>query len=62
MRKWFFLQDTGIVNQKFRRKIIRSINDKIILPDQFPDIGCIHEHPISFNLYIRIHGVHSLFR
>ena len=62
MRKWFFLQNTGIVDQEFCREIIRSINDKIILPDQLPDIRCIHEHPVSFYLYIRIHGVHGLFR
>ena len=38
MRKWLFGHDTGIINQEFCRKIVSTINNKIIILYEIHDI------------------------
>ena len=61
MRKWLFLNDTGVIDQKLGREIVRAVNDKIILPDQLTDVRRIHKHMVGIDLHIQIHSFHRFF-
>ena len=61
MRKWFLCHNAGIIDQEFCRKIVGSINDKVIIFDQIHDCLGIYESLVSFNCHIRVDGFHGFF-
>ena len=62
VREWFLCHNAGIIDQEFRRKIIGSVNNEIIILDQIHDCFRIYESLISLYCYIRVDGFHGFFR
>ena len=58
----FFLKDTGIIDEKFRREIICAIDDEIIvlIANNIPDICGMDHLIICVNRNVRIHLMDSL--
>ena len=61
MHERFLLKHAGIVNQKFRREIIRTVDDKIVIlvADNVADIGRSHELVVGVDIHVRIHRIYS---
>ena len=61
MTKRFSCHNTGIIDQKFCREIICSVDDKVIILNDIHDIFGCDEFTISINLDIRIDCLHGFF-
>ena len=59
MTKRFSCHNTGIIDQKFCREIICSVDDKVIILNDIHDIFGCDEFTISINLDIRIDRLHG---
>ena len=55
MGEWFLLHDAGIVDQELGWEIVSTIDDKVILSDQFSDVFRGNKQLVSVDFYIRVH-------
>ena len=53
-------QDTSVVDKKFGREIIGSIQNEVIVPDQLQDVFSGHKGVIGIHGHIRVQPVHGL--
>ncbi len=60
MGEGFFLQDTGVIDQEFGREIVGPVQDKIVLPDDLPDIFRCDVFIVGMNRDLRIDGQHGI--
>ena len=61
MGEWFLCHDTCIIDQEFCRKIICSVDDEIVIPDDIHDVFGCDEFTICINFYIRVDCLHRFF-
>ena len=61
MREWFLCHDTGIIDQEFCRKVIGSVNNKVVVFDDIHDILGCDELAVCIYFDIRIDCLHGFF-
>ena len=61
MGEWLLCHDTCIIDQEFCRKIICSVDDEIVIPDDIHDVFGCDEFTICINFYIRVDCLHRFF-
>ena len=59
MKKWLFCHYASVIDQELCWEVVCSINDEIIVLNQFHDIFTGNECVVCNDLNIRIHGFHG---
>ena len=60
MAERFLCHNAGVIDQKFRREVIGSVNDEVIVCDQIHDIFTGHKLTVGFYRNVRVHRMDGL--